>query len=149
MIRRPPRSTRTDTLFPDTTLFRSTYSLNLANRDLSHVSIEASPVVIARQGKTSKFLEGGSVLIVPLADDSDPVERDIGITLEVTPERIGSDDVNLAVVLELSNLTGQSLSSAGRGTSLLQTDKQRVELNAPVTFPKALPACPTRAATHP
>src|SRR3546814_9285104 len=24
MIRRPPRSTRTDTLFPDTTLFRST-----------------------------------------------------------------------------------------------------------------------------
>src|SRR3546814_11535862 len=26
MIRRPPRSTRTDTLFPDTTLFRSTKS---------------------------------------------------------------------------------------------------------------------------
>src|SRR3546814_3927712 len=25
MIRRPPRSTRTDTLFPDTTLFRSRY----------------------------------------------------------------------------------------------------------------------------
>src|SRR3546814_9255501 len=25
MIRRPPRSTRTDTLFPDTTLFRSTF----------------------------------------------------------------------------------------------------------------------------
>src|SRR3546814_10788025 len=25
MIRRPPRSTRTDTLFPDTTLFRSTW----------------------------------------------------------------------------------------------------------------------------
>src|SRR3546814_13979808 len=27
MIRRPPRSTRTDTLFPYTTLFRSTYRL--------------------------------------------------------------------------------------------------------------------------
>src|SRR3546814_17108815 len=26
MIRRPPRSTRTDTLFPDTTLFRSHYA---------------------------------------------------------------------------------------------------------------------------
>src|SRR3546814_3532332 len=26
MIRRPPRSTRTDTLFPDTTLFRSHYN---------------------------------------------------------------------------------------------------------------------------
>src|SRR3546814_1413878 len=28
MIRRPPRSTRTDTLFPYTTLFRSAYSLD-------------------------------------------------------------------------------------------------------------------------
>src|SRR3546814_6162584 len=27
MIRRPPRSTRTDTLFPDTTLFRSAYDV--------------------------------------------------------------------------------------------------------------------------
>ncbi len=115
-----------------------TYSLNVANRDLSHVSIEASPVVIARQGKTSKFLEGGSVLIVPLADDSDPVERDVGISLEVTPERIGSEDVDLAVALELSNITGQSLSSAGRGASLLQTDKTRVEVTARVPFRKAV-----------
>src|SRR3546814_16401841 len=29
MIRRPPRSTRTDTLFPDTTLFRSVRSADL------------------------------------------------------------------------------------------------------------------------
>src|SRR3546814_6531821 len=34
IIRRPPRSTRTDTLFPDTTLFRSRYS-GTAGRDLS------------------------------------------------------------------------------------------------------------------
>src|SRR3546814_18707793 len=30
MIRRPPRSTRTDTLFPDTPLFRSSFSHGLA-----------------------------------------------------------------------------------------------------------------------
>src|SRR3546814_2917302 len=30
MIRRPPRSTRTDTLFPYTTLFRSIVTVNLA-----------------------------------------------------------------------------------------------------------------------
>src|SRR3546814_5994112 len=29
MIRRPPRSTRTDTLFPYTTLFRSAFSVNI------------------------------------------------------------------------------------------------------------------------
>jgi len=115
-----------------------TYSLNLATRDLSRVSLEASPVVLARQGKTSKFLEGGSVLIVPLADDSDPVERDVGILVEVTPERIGADDVDLNVVLELSNISGQSLSEAGRGASLLQTDKTRVEVTVRVPFRKAV-----------
>src|SRR3546814_5818102 len=31
MIRRPPRSTRTDTLFPYTTLFRSTYQDTIDN----------------------------------------------------------------------------------------------------------------------
>src|SRR3546814_5330051 len=35
MIRRPPRSTRTDTLFPYTTLFRSPARRHLARRDLS------------------------------------------------------------------------------------------------------------------
>src|SRR3546814_20812325 len=38
MIRRPPRSTRTDTLFPDTTLFRS---LTQARRDLIERSFES------------------------------------------------------------------------------------------------------------
>src|SRR3546814_8433955 len=37
MIRRPPRSTRTDTLFPYTTLFRSHYYANGAN-DLAGLS---------------------------------------------------------------------------------------------------------------
>src|SRR3546814_12056739 len=42
MIRRPPRSTRTDTLFPYTTLFRSgPRLLELANAVLSHQSLGA------------------------------------------------------------------------------------------------------------
>src|SRR3546814_11972057 len=35
MIRRPPRSTRTDTLFPYTTLFRSPWSIIMAYPDFS------------------------------------------------------------------------------------------------------------------
>src|SRR3546814_11876882 len=34
MTRRPPRSTRTDTLFPYTTLFRSTAKVSRSSRDL-------------------------------------------------------------------------------------------------------------------
>src|SRR3546814_19316406 len=41
MIRRPPRSTRTDTLFPYTTLFRSLLAqLKLHSTDLGHVASE-------------------------------------------------------------------------------------------------------------
>src|SRR3546814_5476221 len=43
MIRRPPRSTRTDTLFPYTTLFRSSGS-NYAAQDMG-VSRRRAPVV--------------------------------------------------------------------------------------------------------
>src|SRR3546814_4814739 len=34
MIRRPPRSTRTDTLFPYTTLFRSAFDLAIHDQDI-------------------------------------------------------------------------------------------------------------------
>src|SRR3546814_17006886 len=37
MIRRPPRSTRTDTLFPYTTLFRSNYVRDGANQALNQL----------------------------------------------------------------------------------------------------------------
>src|SRR3546814_13030829 len=39
MIRRPPRSTRTDTLFPDTTLFRSeTYSYHASKAAILYLT---------------------------------------------------------------------------------------------------------------
>src|SRR3546814_20952286 len=57
MIRRPPRSTRTDTLFPYTTLFRSDFtfvSIFIARLDLDgdfHVSAEAGAGVVGRADK--------------------------------------------------------------------------------------------------
>src|SRR3546814_10569894 len=41
MIRRPPRSTRTDTLFPYTTLFRSSMSLSVVPFDRSRALISS------------------------------------------------------------------------------------------------------------
>src|SRR3546814_10172938 len=52
MIRRPPRSTRTDTLFPYTTLFRS---LGIGDRRQHRGIIEIFlPVEIAREGTARK-----------------------------------------------------------------------------------------------
>src|SRR3546814_9936179 len=44
MIRRPPRSTRTDTLFPYTTLFRSTWMTSRVPSALSIASFTGSPI---------------------------------------------------------------------------------------------------------
>src|SRR3546814_12459228 len=46
MIRRPPRSTRTDTLFPYTTLFRST---KIATITLNRPDALNAPTIAARQ----------------------------------------------------------------------------------------------------
>src|SRR3546814_5282521 len=50
MIRRPPRSTRTDTLFPYTTLFRSTHDGKPQTHGVA--PIRASPTDQDRQGVT-------------------------------------------------------------------------------------------------
>src|SRR3546814_2654441 len=47
MIRRPPRSTRTDTLFPYTTLFRSTPYETVMTRDVE-VGERVLPAAVAR-----------------------------------------------------------------------------------------------------
>src|SRR3546814_10834825 len=54
MIRRPPRSTRTDTLFPYTTLFRSTFTLSrLSCARLSRDKCVFSPLFVRRRSKAS------------------------------------------------------------------------------------------------
>lgn len=114
------------------------YSLNLASSSQSQVTLEASPVVLAREGRKSKFSEGASVLIVPLSDRSQPIERNVGVTLEVTPQRIGTEDVDLDVALEMSNITGQSSVNVGRGASILETDKTLVEVSVKLPYGKAI-----------
>src|SRR3546814_18946003 len=60
MIRRPPRSTRTDTLFPDTTLFRSCFgrSGHVVGRD--RVSLVGSGLVFS----AAVGVDSGTIVIV-------------------------------------------------------------------------------------
>src|SRR3546814_19283781 len=51
MIRRPPRSTRTDTLFPYTTLFRSCYGLTGSSLSLSEIRM--MPPITAATARTA------------------------------------------------------------------------------------------------
>src|SRR3546814_7809929 len=65
-IRRPPRSTRTDNLFPSPTLFRSRIATIPAHRPQDHITLEMAPLEIrhrsvrpisAKHAQASRFLQ--------------------------------------------------------------------------------------------
>ncbi|MDQ2702292.1 MAG: type II and III secretion system protein [Pseudomonadota bacterium] len=112
------------------------YALNMASTSRSAFSIEASPSVVAIAGKTSRFFEGSNVMIVPRGDETEPLERDIGIDLKVTPNEIGDGYIDLTATLELSNLSGTTI--AGEGATIVQTDKTQAEATARIPFGRAI-----------
>src|SRR3546814_13374451 len=86
MIRRPPRSTRTDPLFPYTTLFRSFYFSSAIKTLRDHFTDYASEVTgrFLPSPKDSIVLEFGSndgVLLKPLADQG------VGTVIGVDPAK--------------------------------------------------------------
>src|SRR3546814_8121855 len=82
MIRRPPRSTRTDTLFPDTTLFRSPRSdlvRSLGDR-LHHHAVDAGGDQLLARGPRLLLIEAGELRAVEHADGGriDALDRHLG-----------------------------------------------------------------------
>src|SRR3546814_14473246 len=74
MIRRPPRSTRTDTLFPYTTLFRS-----LASATPVHASPEREAVLAALNGVLGNHLDAsGNPLAITMGLRCDGVPLQAG-----------------------------------------------------------------------
>src|SRR3546814_21186714 len=64
MIRRPPRSTRTDTLFPYTTLFRSRCDLG-GQPDSTAVAPDGSFVAVAIENERDEDLNDGAIPQMP------------------------------------------------------------------------------------
>src|SRR3546814_1210865 len=54
MIRRPPRSTRTDTLFPYTTLFRSRAASSLSGTSSAATAVSSRVAALARRSDRSE-----------------------------------------------------------------------------------------------
>src|SRR3546814_13400744 len=80
MIRRPPRSTRTDTLFPYTTLFRSQLQVNLAGRHSAQAALEQSLTELAATRETLLMRKGeeedkAAELNQPLVNHAEHVDQ--------------------------------------------------------------------------
>src|SRR3546814_13990 len=95
MIRRPPRSTRTDTLLPDTTLFRSQPALCrlLDGLEAQEVSLDSLPDDLVARYLATDGPHAGKTLVevIPAADlrDSAARERFVDAVQAVAPEVSG------------------------------------------------------------
>src|SRR3546814_10869958 len=68
MIRRPPRSTRTDTLFPHTTLFPSNANrLTRFHLDLAHIRIPSFNLVRFMEIEKARYNEDWQRILIQLA----------------------------------------------------------------------------------
>src|SRR3546814_12007597 len=83
MIRRPPRSTRTDTLFPYTTLFRS--------RGEQHIDAPESCIYFARKPVAGK-ISPRNILVRHLRSSFHRRAQACAITLGVIPESLFMSD---------------------------------------------------------
>src|SRR3546814_1672630 len=78
MIRRPPRSTRTYTLFPYTTLFRSTLLSGRAVRPVARCRSRADwdkQLPSLRDRGADRFQRGGCRAVLPVPPDRRPARR--------------------------------------------------------------------------
>src|SRR3546814_18451324 len=82
MIRRPPRSTRTDTLFPYTTLFRSTHTAHLRELSAQVVHVELTLGELGRHAP-GIFLLDRFRRLLDEADDLAHADDAAGDTLRV------------------------------------------------------------------
>src|SRR3546814_1792157 len=80
MIRRPPRSTRTDTLFPYTTLFRSDRGRRAAQLGENDAAIEDAAGVV-----------GEPPPVAPQADHTDGQDKDVGRRVEDIGWKVGDE----------------------------------------------------------
>src|SRR3546814_5780740 len=118
MIRRPPRSTRTDTLFPSTTLFRS----------IQPLATSGAPALDA-----ADFNEARAQMIVPLALGADTgrhmAATDAVRPLAQAPER---PQIELAATLGNGDSFARLLerSGVGRAEALARSEEHTSELQS-------------------
>src|SRR3546814_7577807 len=105
MIRRPPRSTRTDTLFPYTTLFRSHEDIHLSDSNYSSFNVGGGKCKNCNHQSTS------SVGIFPTSDEMAAIwnaENDINFLIAAEEKKIA---VSKARISELKKLAADRKST--------------------------------------
>src|SRR3546814_1093403 len=121
MIRRPPRSTRTDTLFPYTTLFRSYGLAEFVNKTYGLIFLAATIAAAYLATAALFFREGGPLNLFVAAIF---LARTVNILLYPLWETQATEHISYAAGQMLALCAGLGLLMAGRSeehTSELQS----------------------------
>src|SRR3546814_12740954 len=114
MIRRPPRSTRTDTLFPYTTLFRSALFAVLGAGGITGGGADTA-VFLGNQGRVVERLVGIETTELPAHAPVQVLGQGLG---QAVGQRLEQDDVVVVVVgAERSEERGVGKGRGRKGSS--------------------------------
>src|SRR3546814_5788723 len=119
MLRRPPRSTRTDTLFPYTTLFRSAASLPQVYADRDRLS----QVLVNLLSNAAKFCDekAGYVVVTTMPGPE-------GLEIAIVDNGRGVPPENRELIFEKFQQASTNLTQRPRGTGLgLTISRQIIE----------------------
>src|SRR3546814_20435991 len=130
MIRRPPRSTRTDTLFPYTTLFRS-QAFAAAKRARTDTRIGANPVSVA---STAVRLALGTFA---RPEDAAVLLVGAGETIELVARHLAQDRVKRLLVANRTLAPAQELARRHGGAALPLEDLPKHLAEADLVFSPA------------
>src|SRR3546814_7180055 len=129
MIRRPPRSTRTDTLFPSTTLFRSAHESAEMELSSSGHRYLWSPSIVARCHEAALIaLRAGRFAMAPvrigiLAGHKHAHRPDATCAIAPAGGQIAEHD-------DVARHRAQKLSTQGRSSTSQLQDRKRTRLNS-------------------
>src|SRR3546814_5176543 len=138
MIRRPPRSTRTDTLFPYTTLFRSELTSmvselpNVSTGDLDIAQITADlggngTAVFSQDGTTAK-------ITITFTDASDVQSFNSSFTLDAPDEDSDVDLTGVKITANAKDITSGVTGDASQTTTIVVDavleDRKSTRLNS-------------------
>src|SRR3546814_5107933 len=126
MIRRPPRSTLTDTLFPYTTLFRSTQTRLAAAVDrqiTGKTSEHQDEPTVARSILNDFYLQEAAAARLKMAGEQDPLayvanpdtRRDLDVTFDI---------------LERNRIKADAILKTASKNDMVAIDRKRTRLNS-------------------
>src|SRR5690606_30051674 len=115
------------------------YSLNIANDNLDHASVVARPSLVAADGQAATFFSGEEVTIALPGNFAGNIQdKNIGVSLAITPTFIADDSVLLAVAASRSFANIGNPVLAGTFAQSLQTTKQAVNTAVVLRFGETL-----------